>query len=419
MATKKEEALAKKEEKKAQDFSQIKTAISQRRNFEKSNPGNRFDDIYDLRKETATTRSNVSPSTLYGMLGYHGATSPHPFGQMELPGMENPAGNNLPTPRRWEEFAPHEQKAVLSAAAKFGVTPHSAHKALAAQIDQANVREGGHHDSFYSTEGQSESGANLPRSQIMASAKNNDIPFGAQAAATSLTSPNTKFVTQPKTGARAGQTVYPNDEAANYSVNWAKQGKTGEQYINDPKFKVPDEDKVLNPRTGKKEKAKGETRKYPAPGYPANVGKAIDFTRNILRGGTVEQAWGNDATELGRSKFGNPKVAPFHNSIVDPHGSNQFWVSDTHSGPAAFAPHLGGVKKLEDQYMSIDGIHAFHDHIARQVMKSRGLQSLSGTQSQHWSEEKNRQKHTSDVTEMQLQKPRNLSNQFNHMELPF
>jgi hypothetical protein len=418
MATKKDEAAAKRSAKQAQDLASIKEAIAKRRAFEQSNPGGRLNDIHDLMGSGAQTRTNVSPATMYGMYGYHGAAAPHHFSQQELPGFENPAGNNLPTPRRWEDFAPQEQLAVLKAAAKFGVTPQSAHRALASQIDQANVRESGHHDSFYSEEGTSASGANLPRSQILSSAKKNDVTFGAQAAATSLTSPNTKFVTQPKTGERAGQTVYPNDEAANYAINWAKKGKTGEEYINDPRFKVPDEDKVLNEKTGKKEKAKGETRKYPAPGYPANVGKAVDFTRGILSGKTVAEAWGNDATELGRGKFGNPKVAPFHNSIVDPHGSNQFWVSDTHSGPAAFAPHLGS-KVEEDKYMSIDGIHAFHDHIARQVANSRGLSSLSGTQSQHWSEEKHRQGHLADVSEMQMKRP-NLSKQFEgQQELPF
>ena len=418
MATKKEEAAAKKAAKQVQDVSSIREAIRKRREFEKANPNGRLNNIHDLMNSSDVTRQNVSPATMYQLLGFHGATAPHHFGQMELPGFENPAGNNLPTPRRWEEFEPNEQKAVLKAAAKFGVTPKSAEKSLSSQIDQANIREGGHHDSFYSTEGKSEGGANLPRSQILESAKKNDLTFGAQAAATSLTSPNTKFVTQPKTGNRAGQTVYPNDEAANYAINWAKQNKTGEQYINDPRFKVPDEDKVFNPRTGKKEKAKGETRKYPAPGYPANVGKAVDFTKKIMQGRTVAEAWGNDATELGRGKFGNPKVAPFHNSIVDPHGSNQFWVSDTHSGPAAFAPHLQD-KKEEDKYMSIDGIHAFHDHIARKVINSRGLTSLSGTQSQHWSEEKHRQGHLTDVEEMRPKRS-NLSKQFNgQQELPF
>ena len=417
MASKKDEAAAKRSVKQAQDLASIRQAITNRRLFEQSNPNGRFNNIHDLMGSGAETRTNVSPATMYGMYGYHGAAAPHHFSQQELPGFENPAGNNLPTPRRWEDFAPHEQQAVLKAAAKFGVTPNSAHRALSSQIDQANVRESGHHDSFYSEEGTSASGANLPRSQILASAKKNNVTFGAQAAATSLTSPNTKFVTQPKTGERAGQTVYPNDEAANYAINWAKSNKTGAEYENDPRFKVPNEDKVLNEK-GKLVKAKGETRKYPAPGYPANVAKAIDFTHGILSGKNVAESWGDDSTELGRGKFGNPKVAPFHNSIVDPHGSNQFWVSDTHSGPAAFAPHLGS-KAEEDKYMSIDGIHAFHDHIARQVANSRGLSSLSGTQSQHWSEEKHRQGHLSDVTEMQMQRP-NLSKQFKRQEeLPY
>jgi hypothetical protein len=366
-----------------------------------------FDPASEMARHESATRK-MSPREVYRSMQWRGASdSPNVMGQQELPGMEHP--DALPTPRRWEEFEPHEQDAVRKAVRRFGVTEESAHASLASQIDSANLREGGVHHSFYSVEGESESGANMPRTQVRKTAEREGVRYGVNVMANAITSPNNRFVMRPKSGDRAGQVVYPNDEAAAMAIQWAKEGRKGEEYEKHPDYYVPAEDKVTNAR-GKLVKRKDDPRKYPAQGYPRNQAKAIDAVSATERGASVAEAWGLDARETGRSSYGSPKTAPFHNSFVDPHGSSQFWVSDTHSGPAAFAPHLRG--KQEDQYMSVDGVHAFNDHVARQVMQSRGLNSLSGTQSQHWSEEKHQQGHAEDVQEMQ---PRKRSQQFDQL----
>jgi hypothetical protein len=395
-------------------YDEAKAAHVADRKADIRNRPDRHADIFDAL-DVPHWRGRVSTQHMYNLMGYHGGDSgnPHVLGQQELPEMEQ-RHDAVPTPKRWEEFAPHERMAVLKAASRFGVTPDSARKALGSQLDQANVREGGHHESFYSGEGISESGGNLPRTQLKESAERNGVSFGVQAMANAITSPSNKFVMRPKTGERAGQTVYPNDDSANGAIQWSQEGKAGWQYEFHPGMRVPPEDKVPAPTAANPNrtlKAEGETRKYIFPGYPSNVSKAIDAVTKVTNGATIEEAWGkSEKKRLGRTDYGDPKTAPFHNSWVDPHGSSQFWVSDTHSGPAAFAPHLTG--KDEGAYMGIEGIHAFHDHIARQAMRERGLQSITGTQSQHWSEEKMRSGSASDVTEMT---PRSRSAQFEQM----
>lgn len=409
---------------------------AQRKAFERQSPA-RNKDLYDAVAEKANadidsrfknlsidpealpkvTREHIeqlgSPRAVYDHYGFRGAN--HPTVALDdptLPGLghdELPSPHTLPRPQRWEEMQPGERARIKRAASSYGVTEASAYKSLAAQVDRANVREGGVHHSFYSTEGKTSGGANLPREQLLQSAKSHEVEdaqagrlsgisgihFATQAMANALTSPNNRFVQTPKSGPRKGETVYPNDEAADLAIKWAKEGRTGEEYLNHPDYKVPAEDKVMNPRTGKLEKAKGETRGYPVQGYPANQAKAIDAVTKVREGQSIPSAWGISDKE----KYSDPKVGPFHNAWVDPHGGTQFWVSDTHSGPAAFAPHLQG-QQQELAYMSISGIHAFHDYVARKVMADRGLTSLSGTQSQHWSQEKYEQGHHSDIADM-------------------
>lgn len=394
-AQSKRSVAARKGHKTRKDRQQAQDMEDQRLKHEANHP-ERYMDAFDMH-DVPGWRGKVSTGTLYSLMDYRGgdADGQHVWGQMELPGMEHPEA--LPTPKRWEDFTDHHRRQVLDAARRFGVTEESAHRSLAAQIDQANVREGGNHASFYSTEGVSATGSNLPRTQLRQSAARNGVRFAVQAMANALTSPNNRFVLRPKSGPRAGQTVYPNDEAASMAIDWARDGKAGWQYERHPGFYVPREDMVPNAR-GKMGKRKGETRKYPAQGYPRDMAKAIDAARRTFSGMSVPEAWGLNRKSTGRADYGDPKVAPYYNSWVDPHGSNQFWVSDTHSGPAAFAPHLRG--KQEEQYMSIDGIHAFHDHVARNVRGERGLNSLTGMQSQHWSQEKYDQGHAADIADM-------------------
>jgi hypothetical protein len=369
----------------------VKDATAKRVSFEGAHP-ERFQTIQDKPGAAA------SPRQSYRLMG-NTDKAPNLHGQMELAGPEgsdvwhgqhtmNPTRDMMPVNRRWEDFAPHEQARVLRSAAKFGVTPESAHRALGAQVDRAYDHEGGHHDSFYSpAEDHTRNGSLSPRARLKTSAKNNGVPFGVQAAANAITSPQNVFVRPDK---ETGRAVYPNDEAATHAIQWAKSGRTGEEYHYHPDYYVPREDKVektVTARSGKQftklEKKEGDTRAYPANGYPRNHALAIDVTHKVLGGEKLSDAWKPTAGE---------KVSAYHNSWVDPHGSSQFWVSDTHSGGGAFAPHLESKKGSESQeaYMGIKGIHAFHDHVARKVMTERGLNSMTNMQSAQWSEEKRR-----------------------------
>lgn len=427
--------------------SRMATSLNQRKAFERDNPA-RGADLYDsmagkinddaaerfknltispeaVPKATRETVEAVgTPKDVYTHYGFRGANTGRAYDQPTLPGMDEasvPVPGTIPRAQRWEELHPKERQNILRSAKMFGVTPESAHRSLAAQIDRANIREDGVHHSFYSTEGQAVTGANMPREQLIRSANaasfegnrpGKKVEFYEQAMANSMTSPNSRFVQTPKSGERKGQTVYPNDEAASLAIQWAKEGRSGSEYVNHPDYKVPAEDKVLNPRTGKMEKQKGDPRKYPVQGYPENQAKAIEAVKKTQAGASVAQAWGLES----KARYADPKVGPFQNSWVNPHGEDQFWVSDTHSGPGAFAPHLNSTAQ-ELSYMSIPGIHAFHDHVARNVMAERGLSSISGTQSQHWSQEKYEQGHRSDVEDMRPARP-GVSQQFTNPKHP-
>jgi hypothetical protein len=369
----------------------VKEATAKRETFEAANP-ERFKTIQDQ------PGAGRSPRQSYSLMG-NTDKAPNLHGQMELAGPEGsdvwhgqhtmaPVKDMMPVNKRWEDFAPHEQARVLRSAAKFGVTPDSAHRALASQVDRAYTHEGGHHDSFYSpAQDHTRDGSLSPRARLKVSAKENGVPFGVQAAANAITSPQNVFVRPDK---ETGRAVYPNDEAASHAIQWAKSGKTGAEYQHHPDYYVPREDKVektVTRKNGSKAtelvKKDGDTRAYPVNGYPRNHALAIDVTHQVLNGKQLSNAWKPTAGE---------KVSAYHNSWVDPHGSSQFWVSDTHSGGGAFAPHLEDKKGSGSQqaYMGIKGIHAFHDHVARNVMSERGLNSLTNMQSAQWSEEKRR-----------------------------
>lgn len=361
-----------------------------------ANQPQRYMDAFELH-DVPHWKDRVSIGSLYSMMGYRGgdAQNQNVWGQMELPGMHHPEA--LPTPRRWEEYSDKERQDVVKAARKFGVTEDTAHRSLSAHIDQANVRERGQHASFYSSEGVSATGSNLPRTQLRESARRNNVRFAVQAMSNAMTSPNNRFLMRPKSGPRAGQTVYPNDEAASFAIQWAREGKTGEEYLHHPDYHVPKADMVPDAK-GRLVRSKDDPRKYPVQGYPRDMAKAIDANHRVNSGMSVPEAWGLARKSTGRSDYGNPKVAPYFNSWVDHDGPGQFWVSDTHSGPAAFAPHLN--PRQQEQYMGIDGIHAFHDYVARRVMRERGLNSLTGMQSQDWSQEKHDLGHAADIADM-------------------
>lgn len=270
-------------------------------------------------------------------------------GQQTLPGFEkHPA--EVGTPKRWEEMSPREQGHTLRRAAEYGVTPEYLHKSLGAQVDQAAMREQGmgtgKHQSFYAARGTDAHGVMTPRERLVTSAKENNVPFEHQAIANSITSPKQKFVATPKSGPNKGKTVYPNDNMATEAIKQERAGKPIEEIRNPPGM----------------------------PGFHGNTRKAAEAVRKMRGGATAAEAW-----------QAGPKTGPYHNSWVDPHGPNQYWVSDIHSG-GALASHL--TQPEREEYLNVQGIHALHDHVARKVADERGIGSLTGMQSMQWSEER-------------------------------
>jgi hypothetical protein len=372
---------------------QARSAARKRRAFESSNPVGKTNPpvgrMDGIREKVGKAYDSVPIKHLYRVMGYQDHSPNYP-GQMELEGPKgsdvwhgqhtmNPVNHMMPVNRRWEDFSPKEQARVLRSAAKFGVSPKSAHRALAAHVDQAYATEGGSHDSFYAPSQEfTRNGSRTPRNELKNSAKENGVPFHVQAAANAITSPQNTFVAADK---NTGKAHYPNNEAASHAIQWAKSGKTRDEYEYHPDYYVPPEEKVKGPNGGKPKKAPDDTRKYPVQGYPRNHALAIDVTKELMNGKPLSEAWKPSRGE---------KVSAYHNSLVDPHGSSQFWVSDTHSGGAAFAPHLPDKSGPGGQaaYMGINGIHALHDYIARNVAAERGLRSLSNMQSAQWSQNK-------------------------------
>lgn len=325
--------------------SQIKSAMSRRKDFESANP-ERFKGVES--QPGFTTHSDTYRDLGIGIAQEPGSTS---FGQQALPGMEKRPGI-VDSPARWEDLHPNARASITRKAAKFGVTHSSAVRALGAQVDQGLMAEG-QHRSFYGAEGFQPSGEMTPRTRLKTSAKENNVPFEQQAAANAITSPQQRFSAVPKSGPHEGQRVYPNDRNASAAIQAAKEGK--------PESALP---------------------AYGFGGINSNSRKAAHVVAQMQAGKSAAEAW-----------HAGPKTGPYHNSWVDPHGPQQFFVSDVHSGGGGIAPHLSNVSvdggdTERGKYLGIQGIHSFNDHVARKVMQQRGLQSLSGMQSAQWNQER-------------------------------
>lgn len=395
-----------------------------RRRFEQQH-ADRFQGIGDqpVGRESGRTvsQAGISPKTAYRLMGLHDQEppTPHPHGQMELPGMTSrrtgiesgliPRGlgrdrrtgmpmhalpDLAPAPTKWEHMSEDEQNATLAGARAHGVTPESMGQAFGAQLDQGHLRGLRHGmtpyaSHFYSGHDPSRQDASeemtprgeptemQPRARLLRSAEHNEVPFSTQVLANAKTSPKAKFRQVMK-----GEVRYPNDEGANVAIQGVKAGQSNEQ------IEKPHDLNVTNTNI-----------RYAAHGARQHLaGTPLDEVRNPPSKTEPE----------GSAPFG-PKTGPYANSFIDPHGSSQFFVSDVHSGGAGMAPHIPheapfkrdesgdfllsktGKKKRDssqrEDYLAVPGIHALADHVARQEMAKRGLQSLSGVQATQWGEE--------------------------------
>lgn len=338
IAAKKAEAAARKAEAIKQSVDKQKTMGVRRENHERLQ-AERYQGV-------ETLSSKMSPRSIYRAMGYGSDAEEHSNkDQMEIPGFKHPG--RVENPTRWEDMHPQQQERIKRRAAEFGVTPESAHRSFGAQVDQSFMHEP-RHESFYSSRGYDEEGTMRPAERIMTSAKENRVAPHVQAVTNAITSPKQHFSRTPKSGSFAGQKIYPNDMQATAAIDAAKAG-------------TPEEARSV-PGVG---------------GFHGSVRKAAHVAEKAMQGVPVGEAW----------KPGD-KTGPYHNAWVDPHGPDQFLVSDIHTGGGGFAPHLTIPER--EKYLSIPGIHAFNDHVARNVMDERGLTSLPGTQSSQWSEERRR-----------------------------
>jgi hypothetical protein len=336
----------------------------------------------------------------------------------------------VPNPPLWEDMSKDAQQRTLDALSAKGVTMESASKAVGSRIDKAFLSEEGQHGNFYAVEGESVTGAKMPRQVLKDSTTARGIPFSLTAATNAQASPRSRFVQK----SAEGHMTYPNNHSAMYSVDWAMHGReaadaafkaeragaspdevrdviqrnsgrgmTGDEYLHHPDFYVPKEDKVKT-RGGNLVKAKDETRAYPVQGYPANNKKAIDTTRAVMGIGqekaSLSDVWSH----------GGQKVSPFHNAWVAPHEpEGNFSVLDTHAADV-IAPHLSAADQTT--LVEIGGAKSFNDYVMRQEIGKRGLTSVNRAQSATWRSTKEDEGHASDVAELTPARRHGIGQQF-------
>lgn len=392
----------------------------------------------DPVEEAARSRSatdKMGSQQFYHLMGYartdrdstEGSNNPFQGTLFEHPG-------TVKNPERWEDMSREAQKRTLDSMAAKGVTLESASKAVGARIDKAFLSEDGQHGNFYAVEGDSASGAKMPRQVLKDSTAARGIPFSLTAATNAQTSPNSRFVQRSS----EGRMTYPNNHSAMYSVDWAMHGRsaadaafkaersgaspeevrsvinqnkgvgqTAEEYLKHPDFYVPNSEKVPNNK-GKLVKAKGETRGYPVQGYPANNAKAINTTRSVLgldggRPKSVAETWSD----------GGQKVSPFHNAWVAPHEpEGNFSVLDTHAAEG-IAPHLSHAD--QEAVVNTVGAKSFNDYVMRKELGKRGLTSVNRAQSAMWRSTKEDEGHLSDVAELTPAHKSGVGQQFHHL----
>lgn len=304
----------------------------------------------------------IHPATLYREQGYHD-NSRHPEGQQTLPGMESLAQGRqaglvehgqgtLPDTvpvARWHHLSNGEKLDVEAHAARFGVTRASATAAFAANLDQAFTNAPGGQPAardFYVDQS-----PHMPAGHIVQAARDSGRSVSAVATGVSQTSPQTEW----------GPTQdghFPNIRAARQAA-----------------IHTGPAEQVEHPRLADDDPRKVGT-------FTGNVRKAVTTIRQMDDEGTLAADLRGEA---GKPMFGGPtqqKTTAFRNALVDPEGPQASLVSDVHTGGRGFAPHLD--PETAGAYLKHPGIHQFHDHIAREVMRERGLQSINNTQGAQW-----------------------------------
>ena len=342
-----------------------KVAGARREAFENSDtvvPGSGIETASGRARMASPIQPGIHPATVYRHEGYTD-NARHPEGQQTLPGMGSLAEGRqtgmvehghgtLPDTvpvARWHHLSNGEKMSVEAHAASFGVTRSSARQAFAANLDQAYHNAPGGQPAardFYSDQS-----AHMPAGHIVQAAKDSGRSVSAIATATSITSPQTEW----------GPTVdghYPNIRAARQAA-----------------IHTGPAEKVEHPRLSDTDPRKVGT-------FTGNVVKAVGAVRQMEEGNTLAADLKGEA---GKPMFGGPtqqKTTAFRNALVDPEGPHASLVSDVHTGGRGFAPHLS--PEEAGAYLKHPGVHQWHDHIAREVMRERGLQSINHVQAAQW-----------------------------------
>lgn len=309
--------------------------------------------------------------------------------------------------RRWEDLHPNEQKSTLAAAARHGVTMASAKRDYSSQLEQSHVRANRagqanpYSELFYS-------GPSRPRDVLTSSAMENARhpnwpagvdPHKVQAVANSITSPRNYFEREGSGGGK----IYPNDEHANTAIR---------HVLDMGPHSTPQQayDSVPN-NTGPS-----------GGGIHGNIKRAAYAAHQMIYGGRSTHELRNPLTEKqaekgqtkGNPSFGGPtqqKTTAYASAWMQPHDPDAFLTTDVHTAHG-FAAHLstakdeGGKSQVEQYVEKTPNVHAFHDHIARQVHHEMGFspspantQYLHRGQAAQWGEERIQRADLTDATQ--------------------
>ena len=333
----------------------------------------------DLQKEMGT---RMTAKQIYSNLGWNDEshlTGPRSY-DVPLPGISDPSA--APRPPRWEELSPAVQEKTHRSLAELGTSIEQMTQDIGRQLD-AQYIAAHHNGTPGQPKGQDFYEPDSPeRKRIIQSAHDLGIPPSIHAQMNAITSPNTKFFENPKSGPRAGQTTYPNDEAARHAVMHVQQGGSYQDIDNKPEW-------LPNSLVAR----------------PANVRKAAQAYEQYEQGLEPHEWRTGGTAKSPASNPAGPKTGPYANAQASD-TTRQMAVADVHSGGGAL-PHLGTDKppkhnaagepvfdkagkpvrdKSEREY-GIERTPFFHsgfDYAMRQAMAERGLSHTRNAQATQW-----------------------------------
>lgn len=314
-------------------------------------------------------------SRVYAEMGWHDNSTMHED-QQTLPGMGSlregreaglvsPTGGHGVLPdtvpvARWHHLSNTEKMGAEAHALRFGVTRASAKAAFSANLDNSYANADAADTTPHARDFYSDSSPHMPAGHIVEASRTSGHSVSAIATGVSMTSPQTEW-------GPTDEGNYPNIRAARHAALAPTDAPLTKAGIGHPTIS-DDSTKKIGTFTG-------------------NVVKAARAIREQAGGTTAAdlRSEGTERNPAGSQLFGGKtqqKTTAFRNALVDPEGPEASFVSDVHSGGRGMAPHLSPTQAGE--YLKHPAIHQFHDDIAREVMRERGLQSINHVQAAQW-----------------------------------